>query len=120
MTVFYEVWEEPLMTVNGEHLISEAIRTCGGINVFADLHGLAPRVGTEAVIAANPEAIVAGGMGEDNPAWLEPWKRFPALTAVQRDNLFFVPPSTLQRPTPQMLEGTRQLCDHLERARARR
>ncbi|MCH2558802.1 MAG: cobalamin-binding protein [Alcanivorax sp.] len=120
VTVFYEVWEEPLMTVNGEHLISEAIRTCGGVNVFADLPGLAPRIGTEAVIAADPEAIVAGGMGENNPAWLTPWKRFRALTAVQRENLFFVPPSTLQRPTPQMLEGTRLLCDHLERARARR
>ncbi|UWN49729.1 Vitamin B12-binding protein [Alcanivorax sp. ALC70] len=118
--VFYEVWEEPLMTVNGEHLISEAIRVCGGVNVFADLPTLAPRIGKEAVIAKDPEAIVAGGMGEDNPEWLEPWKRFPALTAVQRDNLFFVPPSTLQRPTPQMLEGTRLLCRHLETARARR
>ncbi len=120
VTVFYEVWEEPLMTVNGEHLISEAIRVCGGVNVFADQANLAPRIGKEAVIAKDPEAIVAGGMGEDNPQWLEPWKRFPALTAVQRDNLFFVPPSTLQRPTSQMLEGTRLLCRHLETARGRR
>ena len=120
VTVFYEVWEEPLMTVNGDHLISEAIRLCGGVNVFAGQTNLAPRISKEAVIAKDPEAIIAGGMGEDNPHWLEPWKRFPALTAVQRGNLFFVPPSTLQRPTPRMLEGSRLLCQHLETARGRR
>ncbi|KAF0805723.1 Fe3+-hydroxamate ABC transporter periplasmic binding protein [Alcanivorax xiamenensis] len=120
ITVFYQVWEEPLMTVNDRHLISEAIRLCGGVNVFGELPALTPRIGREAVLGADPEVIIAGGMGEDNPAWLDPWREFGSLTAVRRDNLFFVPPSTLQRPTPRMLEGTRRLCKHLEQARARR
>ncbi|SOB95581.1 iron complex transport system substrate-binding protein [Alloalcanivorax xenomutans] len=120
VTVFYQVWEEPLMTVNDRHLISEAIRLCGGVNVFGGLPALTPRIGREAVLGADPEVIIAGGMGEDNPAWLDPWREFGSLTAVRRDNLFFVPPSTLQRPTPRMLEGTRRLCKHLEQARARR
>ena len=120
VTVFYQVWEEPLMTVNDRHLISEAIRLCGGVNVFGGLPALTPRIGREAVLGADPEVIIAGGMGEDNPAWLDPWREFGSLTAVRRENLFFVPPSTLQRPTPRMLEGTRRLCNHLEQARARR
>ncbi len=120
VTVFYQVWEEPLMTVNDQHLISESIRLCGGVNVFGGLPALTPRIGREAVLGADPEVIIAGGMGEDNPAWLDPWREFGSLTAVRRDNLFFVPPSTLQRPTPRMLEGTRRLCKHLEQARARR
>lgn len=120
VTVFYQVWEDPLMTVNDEHLISEAIRTCGGVNVFGGLSSLAPRISREAVLKQNPEVIVAGGMGEDNPTWLEPWKTFKSLHSVQQDNLFFVAPSTLQRPTPQMLAGTRTLCQHLDTARARR
>lgn len=119
VTVFYQVWEDPLMTVNDQHLISEAIRVCGGINVFADLPALAPRISREAVLERDPQAIIAGGMGEDDPAWLDPWRRFPSLQAVSKDNLFFVAPSTLQRPTPQMLAGTRALCSHLETARAR-
>ena len=119
VTVFYQVWEEPLMTVNNDHLISEAIQICGGVNVFGELASLAPRISREAVLAKDPEVIIAGGMGEDDPAWLDPWKQFSSLRAVKHDNLFFVAPSTLQRPTPQMLAGTRTLCSHLDTVRAR-
>ena len=117
--VFYQVWEEPLMTVNNAHLISEAIEICGGVNVFGELAALAPKISREAVLAKDPEVIIAGGMGEDDPSWLEPWKQFASLRAVQSGNLFFVAPSTLQRPTPQMLAGTRTLCSHLDTVRAR-
>ena len=119
VTVFYQVWEEPLMTVNNDHLISEAIQICGGVNVFGELTSLAPKISREAVLAKDPEVIIAGGMGEDDPAWLDPWKQFSSLRAVKHDNLFFVAPSTLQRPTPQMLAGTRTLCSHLDTVRAR-
>ncbi len=119
VTVFYQVWEEPLMTVNHEHLISEAIDVCGGVNVFGDLPTLTPRISRESVLEKNPQAIIAGGMGEDDPGWLDPWRQFSTMQAVKNENLFFVAPSTLQRPTPQMLTGTRALCRHLDTARAR-
>ncbi|MED5468211.1 MAG: cobalamin-binding protein, partial [Pseudomonadota bacterium] len=118
--VFYQVWDEPLMTVNGDHLIGEMIELCGGDNVFGHLERLVPRISAEAVIAANPEAILAGGMGEENRHWLTRWQSFPSLTATERDNLFFIPPSLVQRPTPRMLEGTRLFCEKLEVARGRR
>jgi iron complex transport system substrate-binding protein len=118
--VFQQIWINPLMTVNGEHLISKATRLCGGENIFADLGQLSASIDVEAVLAADPEAIVAGGMGEENRGWLEDWRKFTGLTAVRRNNLFFVPPSTLQRPTPRLLEGARSLCRHLDAARDRR
>lgn len=118
--VFYQVWDEPLMTINDEHLIGKVVALCGGHNVFGDLERLVPRISTEAVLAANPEAIVAGGMGEENRQWLTFWERFPRLQAVSRDNLFFVPPSLIQRPTPRLLEGSRIFCEKLEQARDKR
>ncbi len=120
ITVFYQVWDPPLMTVNDRHLIGEALQLCGGTNVFGDLKALVPRPGREAVLAANPEVIVTGGPGEDRADWLEPWRAWTGLTAVQRDNLFFIPPSLIQRPTPRIAEGTGLLCDALEQARLRR
>ena len=120
ITVFYQVWDPPLMTVNDRHLIGEALRLCGGTNVFGDLEALVPRPGREAVLAANPEVIVTGGPGEDRADWLEPWRAWTGLTAVQRDNLFFIPPSLIQRPTPRIAQGTGMLCDALEQARLRR
>lgn len=118
--VFYEIWPQPLMTVNGKHLISDAIRLCGGENVFAGLATLAPTIGVEAVLAADPEAIVASGMADERPEWLDRWRRWPALQAAARGNLFFVPPDLLQRHTPRVLEGTARLCEQLELARGRR
>jgi iron complex transport system substrate-binding protein len=118
--VFYEIWNQPLMTINGEHLISKAISLCGGRNVFAPLALLAPKIGTEAVLVADPEAIVASGMGEARPEWLDDWRKWPQLRAVQRDNLFFIPPELIQRHTPRILDGAEQLCEQLEIARQRR
>ncbi|WP_089710362.1 cobalamin-binding protein [Halomonas daqiaonensis] len=120
VSVFYQVWDSPLMTVNDEHLIGKAVTLCGGVNVFGDLSRLVPRIDEEAVLAADPEVILAGGRGEESRGWLADWQRFPELRAVARDNLFFVPPSLLQRPTPRLLEGSRRLCDRLEVARGRR
>ena len=118
--VFYQVWNQPLMTVGGGQIISDAIRLCGGENVFAVLRPMAAAVAVEAVLAADPEAIVASGMGDARPEWLDEWRRWPSLTAVARDNLFFVHPDHLQRHTPRILDGIERLCQHLEAARARR
>ncbi len=117
---FYQVWDRPLMTINGEHLIGDVIRLCGGENVFADLPQLAPTVSAEAVLAANPEAIVASGMGEARPEWLDQWRRWPGISAVAGGNLFFIPPTIIQRHTPRILDGATRLCEQLDSARRRR
>ena len=117
---FYQVWDEPLMSVNSEHLIGQVMEICGGDNVFGEQPRLVPRIDDEAVLAANPEAIVAGGMGEENRHWLTHWEQYPNLTAVAQGNLFFVPPSLIQRPTPRLMEGTRVLCEKLDAARQKR
>ena len=117
---FYQIWKEPLMTIGGKQIISDVVHLCGGENVFAQLETMAPTVTVEAVIAANPEAIVASGMNAARPEWLDDWKRWTSITAVARDNLFFVPPELIQRHTPRLLEGAERLCRHLETARRRR
>ncbi len=120
VSVFYQIWNQPLMTVNGRHLISQVIRLCGGRNVFSDLAVLAPVIDVEAVLAANPEVIVAGGMNEKTPAWLKDWNRYPSLLAAKSGNLFFIHPNLLQRNGPRILDGAERLCQSLEQARAKR
>jgi iron complex transport system substrate-binding protein len=120
LRIFYQVWKEPLMTVGGTQIISDVIRLCGGENVFGQLEQMAPKVTVEAVLAANPEAIVASGMGEARPEWLDDWRRWTQLTAVARDNLYFIPPDRIQRHTPRLLDGAEQMCKQLETAREHR
>ena len=117
---FYQIWKQPLSTVGGRQIISSVIRLCGGENVFGTLDTLAPVVSVEAVVAANPEAIITSGMGEARPEWLDDWRRWPAIKAVTRNNLFFVPPELIQRHTPRLLDGAEHLCKHLDTARGRR
>jgi iron complex transport system substrate-binding protein len=118
--VFYQIWKTPLTTVGGPQIISDAITLCGGSNVFGHLDKMAPTVSVEAVLAADPEAIVATGMGDAKPEWLHDWDKWTQLTAVKRDNLFHINPDIMQRHTPRILDGAEKLCAHLDIARSRR
>ncbi len=118
--MFYQAWHQPLLTVGGSQIISDVIRLCGGENIFAGLAAKAPSVSMEAVLAADPEAIVASGMGRDTPIGLDDWRRWTRMKAVARGNLFPISADLMQRPTPRLLDGAEQLCRHLETARGRR
>jgi iron complex transport system substrate-binding protein len=101
-------------------VISKAIRLCGGENVFAGLPGIAPEIDREAVLRANPEAIVASSPDGGWPAWLDDWKGFAGLAAVRHGNLYAVRPELLQRHTPRLLDGAEELCRILEDVRRKR
>ena len=114
LEVFYQVSWRPLYTVGGRQLISELITLCGGRNIFDDLGELAPAVGIEAVIARNPQVILAS---DAQRAELEEWRRWPGIEAVARDNLYTVDGDLVVRASPRMLAGAAQLCEALDRAR---
>jgi iron complex transport system substrate-binding protein len=124
VSVFYQVWDQPLMTLNGTHMVSDVITLCGGRNVFAKLEPLVPTVSTEAVLAANPEAIFTASAGATKPdkplPQLDRWRAWPSLTAVARNNLFAIDGDLIDRPTPRIAQGAAQLCEDLEMARSRR
>ncbi len=120
LDVFYQVWDDPLITVNDEHVISDVIRGCGGRNVFGELSAIAPRVSLEAVLERDPEVIIASGMGDARPDWLEMWREWPQLPAMEHDHLYFVPPDILQRHSPRILEGMARVCAQLAEARRER
>ena len=120
ITVFYEVWNDPLQTIGGRHLISEAITLCGGANVFAALTQPAPTISLEAVVAAAPEAIVAGSDDGRRPAWLDDWQRWRDVPAVRYGNLFVADGDLLHRSGPRFVDGVEALCAMLNQARANR
>ncbi len=117
LTVFYQVWNSPLITVNGEQIISDVVELCGGVNVFASLDTLSPRVSVEAVLEKNSQVIIASGMDESRPEWLDGWSQYPTLQAVQNGNLYHVPPDILQRHGPRLVKGVEAVCRVLAMAR---
>ena len=106
-SVFYQVWDRPLMTVGGSHWISDALALCGVRNVFADLRAASPVVSREAVLRRAPALIVSGS---DAPDLRREWQRFASLPAVKNDAFVRVDADLLHRPTPRLVEGVAELC----------
>lgn len=119
ISLFYQVWNQPLRTINGKHIISDAMSICGGTNIYADEIPIAPVINIESIIERDPEAIFASGMSSARPEWLDDWKEWPSLQAVQKDNLFFVDPDHIQRHTVRLLLAIEAICEQLELARSK-
>ena len=115
-TVLLEVWNHPLYTVGGAHLMSDALTLCGARNVFGDLKELGPVVSTEAVIARNPDIIVAAAPPGEGKNWLQDWKRFGSLNAVRNGRLISFEDQRLSRLGPSVVSATEGLCKALAAA----
>jgi iron complex transport system substrate-binding protein len=113
VSVFLEIWHMPMITINGEHLFSEAIELCGGRNVFARAHALTPLVSREQLLGSRPEAIVTGSRAESDA-----WKELASVPAVRAGHVYAVDADHMHRPGPRLLDGARALCRALERARS--
>jgi len=116
VSVFYQVWHNPLITVGGGELIDDIIGLCGGRNVFAGLP-VGPKVSVEAVIHRNPEVIIGSGTDGGRPAWLDEWRQWRQLPAVEHGHVYPVDPDIIQRHSLRALQGAEQLCTLIDRAR---
>jgi iron complex transport system substrate-binding protein len=118
LPVFVEIWHQPLITVSGEHLISDALRLCGGRNVFSGARLLTLAVSREALLAARPQAVImssgAGTQSQQAARWRD---ALPSLPAVKNGALHAVDPALLHRQGPRLLEAAEVLCGKLDLAR---
>ncbi len=117
VNVLFEAWHQPLITVNGEHLISDVLRLCGARNAFADLPQLAAAVSPEQVLAADPDAIIIGSEASD--AGSEGWQGYRYLRSVRSGAIFTVSADLITRQTPRVLDAAEKICADLDSARAR-
>ena len=117
LKVFYQVWDRPLYTLSGTHLVSEVLSLCGGDNVFADLTTLAPAIDREAVLTRNPDVILIAASGAEGARQRADWDRFGYIRAVRNHHVLTVDPSLVGRMAPRILQGVREVCDLLDAAR---
>jgi iron complex transport system substrate-binding protein len=116
--VFYQVWPAPLITLGGRHLLTEAMALCGGRNVFAGIDALAPTVSTEAVLAADPQLIVAAEPGARANRALEQWQQYAGLSAVRAGALVTLDADRLTRAGPRLPAEIARLCAAIDQRRA--
>ena len=118
VSLFYQIWNEPLMTLNGDHMVTDMIELCGGINIFADADALVPYVNIESVLAANPQIIISGGKKKNDLLDSGFWQKWQGISAVKNQRLYAIPSDLLQRHSDRILEGTQLICEYIDLARS--
>ncbi len=114
--VFFQLWDAPLMTLNAQHLISSAITACGGTNVFAELPTLTATVSWEAAVQRDPQLVLVGGRPGEV---MKPgrWADFQQVSATKHAEFGSVEGDLIARSGPRFVEGARELCLAVDRAR---
>jgi iron complex transport system substrate-binding protein len=119
VSVFYQVWERPLLTINGKHIIDDVIRICGGRNIFAALPSLVAEVSVESVVQADPDAIVTATADPAVDDGLAQWRRVGTMRAVTGHDLIILDADQISRQGPRIVDGARDLCAKLDAVRAK-
>ena len=115
--VLYQIWDRPIYTIGGRHVITDALTLCGAVNIFADLSTAAPAVTREAAVLRNPELILASAPPGPADEWLAEWRKFPALAAVRDGQLVSHVDERIDRMGPSVIAATGNLCAVIDKAR---
>ncbi len=118
LKVFYQIADQPIMTLNGGHLVSEVIELCGGTNVFHDLTPLAPAVTLEEVVVRDPDVVIVSSELKHHAEVIESWRALGAFRAARSGHLYAVESDLLDRQTPRLVQGAERLCAILQQVRA--
>jgi iron complex transport system substrate-binding protein len=114
--VFFQLWDAPLMTLDGQHLISSAISACGGTNVFAELPTLTATVSWEVAVQRDPELVVTAGSPSE-PARPGRWADFAQVSATKHGEFARIEGDLIDRSGPRFVDGARELCVAIDHAR---
>lgn len=115
--VFIQAGLEPIYTLNDSSIVSDALRICGGVNVFGQAPIVAPQVSLEGVLAARPEAVLAGvTRPEDTARNLAAWQAL-GLPAARLGHVYGVDADALYRPGPRLIDAAEAICADLDRLR---
>jgi iron complex transport system substrate-binding protein len=121
ISVFQLIWDQPLMTINAQHMASDIINTCGGVNLFASTPSLTQVVSEEDLLMADPDAIVTSvslKLGDTDSNARR--RRFSQISAVRNNNIFFLHPDLINRQTARALVAVKAVCAQLESVRSLR
>jgi len=115
--VFYQIWQDPLMTLNGAHLVSQILAVCGGRNVYGDAPTLAPVVSLEELIATRPRVVLVAAPPAQAGRWVAAWRTDRRLAAAGAQHVLPIDPALANRMGPRVLDGVNAVCVALETAR---
>ncbi len=104
LAVFWEIWDEPLMTAGPNTFPGQILEMAGGVNIFADVTKDYPQVSAEDIIKRNP-AVIMGPDTHGNKLTVEQIAKRPGwerLAAVTSGRIHLINGDTSSRPGPRL------------------
>ena len=108
-SVYYEVWNEPYMSIGNTSFINDIIINAGGKNIFDDLSDGYPVVSEETIIARQPEVILIpanSGISADSVKARAGWENIPA---VKNNKVYVIDDNLYSRPGSRVANGISEL-----------
>ena len=90
--VFYEVWNQPLMTAGPGSIIHELITLSNGENIAYDAQSLYPEYSLELLIERNPEVYLTADDGFKTVEDIMNRSGYENITAIQENNIYMLHP----------------------------
>ena len=106
-SVFWRVWERPLLTIGGGSYLSELVTIAGGRNIYDSLPQPSPQVAMEDVIRRNPDVVLTSPDGAVKWASTPAWR---ALPAVRAGRVLVVDTMLVGRPSVRLGEAALSLA----------
>jgi iron complex transport system substrate-binding protein len=115
LSVFYEVYDEPLMTAGPQTFIGQMLELAGATNIFADVSEEYPEISAEEVVNRQPAAIIGPESHGDKltidliaqrPGWSE-------IKAVKDGKIVVLNGDMLSRPGPRLADALEALSQAL-------
>lgn len=117
ISVFYQLWHDPLRTVGSDNWNQSLIEDCNGQNLFQDTDNEYPLVSLEQVLLRDPQVIIIPHHSGDVGAKTGMWQNWPQLQAVSKQRIFTIDGDLLHRFGPRAIEGLEALCQAIDSAR---
>ena len=114
--VFFEISQLPLMTVNGNHYISETVKLCGAENVFADVAQMVIEPSREELLKRGADVILRPASIHRDVARDKAF--YAGLEAFRSGRIYPLNADWILRPGPRVLLAAEEICTALDRARA--
>lgn len=115
-TVFWHIWDAPLITIGAGSFMNELVEIAGARNVYADITGPSERISLEDVARRNPDFILAGPVGAAVIAGDERWK----IVGARRANRVLIVDTVLvARPSVRLGEAAVSLANLLHEGAVR-
>jgi iron complex transport system substrate-binding protein len=91
--VYYEIWDDPLMSAGGTTWINDIINKVGAVNIFANETQQYPTISSESIVQMNPDVILlpsSMGTGTITPDSVKNRSGWSTINAVKNNRIYVI------------------------------